>query len=105
MLGRSSHDGFSVARLDGKVWVWLPVRLAGRQDAEQWITQRMAQDELEAKTRTPEVSEVWRQKRATSGANAPRDQATAARPGATPGAVQAGRALTVRALAKPAVAL
>ena len=60
MLGRSSRDGFSVARLDGKVWVWQPVRFAKREEAERWITQRIAQDEFEAKTRSPELSNVWR---------------------------------------------
>ena len=54
------RDGFSVARLDGKVWVWQPVRFAKREEAEQWIAQRMAQDEFEAKTRTPELSDIWR---------------------------------------------
>jgi len=49
-----------VARLDGKVWVWQPVRFAKREEAEQWIAQRMAQDEFEAKTRTPELSDIWR---------------------------------------------
>jgi hypothetical protein len=40
MLGRSREDGFTVTRLEGDHWVWLPVRFSTYSEADQWITQQ-----------------------------------------------------------------
>jgi len=60
MLGRSARDGFSVSRLDGKEWIWLPVRFATRAEAEQWIRQRMTLDAIKLPARVPALNDEWR---------------------------------------------
>ena len=58
-LGRSRDDSFTITRDDGDGWIWLPVRFKTFSQADQWITQRQAEERraILAKRRKSERTE------------------------------------------------